>query len=71
MLLNVTIVTKNLPSRVKLKGNGREVRMLSPHAVRNGESYDIYRGEYLGEIQVYITTHLRDKQYLDACYRLP
>jgi hypothetical protein len=52
MLANVTTVTGKLPSDISLTGNGREVCITSPHAVKNGENYDIYEGEYLGQFPV-------------------
>lgn len=52
VLLNLTTVTETLPSGVNLKGNGREVKIIDQHAVRNGDNFDIYRGTYLDAVPV-------------------
>jgi len=52
MLFNIITVTGKQPVGVKLKGNGREVRVTDPHARKHGDDYDIYKGEYLEQIPV-------------------
>jgi len=52
ILANVTRATGGLPSDDRVRGKGREVRITNPHAVKQGENYDVYVGEYLGQFPV-------------------
>jgi hypothetical protein len=69
MLANVTTVTGGLPSDVSVSGNGREVRITSQHAIKNGENYDVYKGEYLGQFPVsnYLCPQTLEPWRLTSC----